>query len=87
MDITSLGVRDATIIGLAPDNVEVSDAVCILHGCSVPVLLRRADNETRAKENTNARVQYRLIGECYVHGMMDGEAVGESRTMDNFELI
>ncbi|KAI1360338.1 heterokaryon incompatibility protein-domain-containing protein [Xylaria arbuscula] len=50
--------------GLAPQGCKVSDVVCILLGCSVPVVLSK-DREQR----------YKVVGEAYVHGMMDGEAV------------
>ena len=50
--------------GLGPDDSKVGDLVCVLFGCSVPVVLRRT-----------APDDYEFIGECYVHGIMDGEAV------------
>ena len=51
-------------IGLAPSNALPGDQVCILLGCDVPILLRPALNH-----------QYRVVGECYVYGLMDGEAL------------
>lgn len=40
--------------------------ICILFGASVPAVLRRStDNEDA----------FQLVGECYVHGIMDGEAL------------
>jgi hypothetical protein len=41
------------------------DLVCVLFGCSVPVVLRRLDEDN----------SYTFIGECYLHGFMDGEAI------------
>jgi hypothetical protein len=64
-------IRNASIlitengrIGLAPlgDLVEVGDVCCIIFGASVPFLL------TQAKEG-----RHKLIGECYINGVMDGE--------------
>lgn len=52
---------------LTPHDTNVGDLICILFGCSVPVILR-----TR---NT----QYVLIGECYVHGV--SHAVLEDSTL------
>ncbi|KAI0202586.1 heterokaryon incompatibility protein-domain-containing protein [Astrocystis sublimbata] len=52
------------IFGLAPQGSKVSDIVCILLGCSVPVVL--------SKDRGNF---YKVVGESYVHGMMDGEAM------------
>ena len=99
--------------GLTSAKSKKEDIVCILHGCSVPVLLRRLINgqpassygrydrlwanphsqfhgDPRAGEPANAKVTYQFIGECYVHGMMDGEAFKikrESKVRDQeFEL-
>lgn len=56
-------------IGLAPEDSQVGDMICVLYGCSVPVVLRLW------KENSKPR--YRIIGECYVEGIMDGQAMVE----------
>jgi hypothetical protein len=52
-------------LGLAPPNARMGDIVCILFGCSVPVLLRPVGKGQH----------HILVGECYLHGMMDGEAI------------
>lgn len=44
-------------------NVQVGDCVYIPLGSAVPYVIRPGSNKT-----------YRLIGECYVHGIMNGEA-------------
>jgi hypothetical protein len=49
-------------IGLAA--AEVGDRVCIFLGGRVLYVIRSRDNG-----------HYEFIGECYVHGVMDGEAV------------
>lgn len=55
------------LFGLAPQNAKRNDIICIIFGCSVPVLLRECStlNETH----------FELVGECYVYGYMDGEAI------------
>ncbi|KAF8866142.1 hypothetical protein BDZ45DRAFT_683533 [Acephala macrosclerotiorum] len=53
-----------SLFGLAPHNSSESDSICILFGCSVPVVLRQVRSG-----------RYIFIGECYVHGMMDGKAI------------
>ncbi|KAG4437796.1 hypothetical protein IFR05_006731 [Cadophora sp. M221] len=55
------------LFGLGNSDVRIGDKVCILFGCSVPVLLRQ---KPRGKDS-----EFLFIGECYVHGMMDGEAI------------
>jgi hypothetical protein len=51
-------------LGLAPKRTVVGDSIFILFGCNVPLLLRPCGNGA-----------YKLIGECYVHGSMNGEAI------------
>jgi hypothetical protein len=54
-------------LGLSPAEAEKGDLICILYGCSVPVILREIEG--------GQVPEYRLIGECYLHGMMDAEAI------------
>jgi hypothetical protein len=56
-----------TLFGLGPPDMLESDYVCILMGCSVPVILREHDGCME------------LIGEAYVHGKMEGEAMEDLR--------
>lgn len=57
-----------TIFGLAPNPAQPGDLICILLGCSVPVVLRKVDEHA-------GFAQYKMIGGCYAHGYMDGEAI------------
>jgi Heterokaryon incompatibility protein (HET) len=50
-------------IGLGPRSLECKDKVAILFGGSVPFVLREADSSSQ---------RYHLIGESYIHGIMDG---------------
>jgi hypothetical protein len=54
-------------IGLAPLHAQKGDVVCLLLGGEVPLLLREAGDE------------YEFVGECYVHGLMNGEGLIEAR--------
>jgi hypothetical protein len=54
--------------GLVPRNARVGDRICILYGCSVPVVLRK-------HEISDKECYWKLIGDAYVHGVMDGEAI------------
>ncbi|KAI9172584.1 Heterokaryon incompatibility protein [Paramyrothecium foliicola] len=54
-------------IGLCPANACENDIVVILYGGEVPYLLRPADIDGH----------FMFIGECYVHGIMDGIALSE----------
>jgi hypothetical protein len=50
--------------GIGPIDMKPGDLVCILFGCSVPVILGEYDPISKT---------YAFIGECYVHAMMEGE--------------
>lgn len=51
-----------------PREAEVGDQIAVLSGFPLPLLLRPSENGT-----------FRIVGSCYVHGMMDGQALGGSR--------
>ena len=68
-------------LGLAPEMSKKRDLICILYGCSVPVALRRMVDPKTDEE------YFIFIGECYVHGIMDGEAFGLARSRsDNGQI-
>ncbi|KAE8157502.1 heterokaryon incompatibility protein-domain-containing protein [Aspergillus tamarii] len=56
------------LFGLCPEATTPGDFICILYGCSVPVILRESRRNSKS---------YKLIGECYVHGKMEGEAIDD----------
>lgn len=63
-----LDASGSSAFGLAPSEARLGDMICILYGCSVPVVLRSQRDE-------NDVIFWRLIGEAYVDGFMDGEAI------------
>jgi hypothetical protein len=62
------------LFGLCPGRTEVGDLICILYGCSVPVILR-----DKAPDSPGDRKWFEVIGEAYVHGKMDGEAIADNK--------
>lgn len=52
--------------GLAPGYTKAEDEIAILHGARFPVLLRRTTGKPQ---------KYLVVGDCYVDGIMYGEAV------------
>ena len=48
---------------MAKDRVKVGDSMVILFGCSVPLILRPAD------------LLWKIVGNIFIHGIMDGEAL------------
>jgi hypothetical protein len=61
-----LAVSETGLLVMVPKQTKRDDSICILYGCSVPVILRRC-------QSTGA---YRFVGECYVDGFMNSEATG-----------
>ena len=50
-------------VGLAPKAAKPGDQICVLLGCSVPIVLRPTSG-----------FQFKVVGECYVHGLQQGQA-------------
>lgn len=67
----------AGLIGLGPGLAEVGDLICMLSGGHVLYVLRKKDRCSL----------YEFVGECYVHGMMDGEALNSLVTQREFVII
>ena len=62
------------VYGLAPEKCKKDDIVCIIGGCSVPVVLRKVEDLEMCASTEFANI-FTLIGEAYVHQKMNGEAV------------
>jgi hypothetical protein len=60
------------IVGLGPEDMGSvgQQWVCILYGCSVPVILNEVDGRKYQGDGT---YHVKLTGPCYVHGYMEGE--------------
>ncbi|KAJ1322909.1 HET domain-containing protein [Microdochium nivale] len=56
-------------LGLAPAEAQVGDSVVVLVGAPVPHVVRRRD------DSNGSDSRYTLFGECFVHGVMGGEAL------------
>jgi hypothetical protein len=63
-------------VGIAHKQSRVGDSIVLLQGASVPIILRPCEDG------------YRVIGEAYVHGIMNGEFWGaqDESTMQTFDL-
>jgi hypothetical protein len=66
-----LATTEKRHLALVPEEAREGDRVAVLYGCNFPVLLR-PDGDA-----------FRYIGECYVDGLMDGEAI-EAREKGDF---
>jgi hypothetical protein len=56
-----LGITDKSYAGLVPTSTRRGNKVCTLHGFAVTFILRERGP------------RYELVGDCYMHGMMQGE--------------
>ena len=54
-------------IGLGYDAVRVGDSIAVCQGGRLPLVVRREGE------------RWRLIGDCYVHGIMRGEVFAEKK--------
>ncbi|KAK7740500.1 hypothetical protein SLS53_005343 [Cytospora paraplurivora] len=75
-----LMVTDEGHVGMAPVRAQKGDMVCVLFECSVPVALRE-------REGCGADGPvYELIGECYLDGFMEGEALDLDKQTRDFRI-
>jgi hypothetical protein len=65
-------------IGLVPIETKTGDEIAVFDGATVPFVLRQAEKGDGA---------FYLIGECYVHGIMKGEALGKETVTRDISLI
>ncbi|KAH7327435.1 heterokaryon incompatibility protein-domain-containing protein [Rhexocercosporidium sp. MPI-PUGE-AT-0058] len=81
-----LFVTDNGMMGLGPCCATPGDRICLLRGCRVPFLLRKDWKIFRR----NLKGAYKLVGECYLYGAMNGELatrVASSQDLTVFSLI
>ncbi|RYP57851.1 hypothetical protein DL770_010564 [Monosporascus sp. CRB-9-2] len=65
-------------MGRGLDEVQAGDIVVVLLGAKVPFVLRECGHNSH----------YRLVGECYLHGIMNGEVVKDpTKELMDFYLV
>lgn len=62
-----LTVTTKGYLGMAASRAEQGDLVCVLFGCSIPVILRERKGDEVGT--------FDFIGECYLDGFMNGDAL------------
>jgi hypothetical protein len=70
------GITATGYMFLGPRDARPGDVVCVLNGGNVPFLLRPVDDGC-----------YRLVGECYVHELMDGKTTRDEAFVEQRFLI
>jgi hypothetical protein len=73
-------LRDGSI-GMVPAGTREGDLVCVLYGVGVSLVIRAM------KEREDRRQEYELVGECYIHGIMDGEAIAMDYKVEDICLV
>jgi hypothetical protein len=73
-------VSEKGYMGIVPGNVKKGDEIWVLFGSSVPFALRKSGSEDGntiigSGEDSMQGRGYIKLGDCYVHGIMQGEAV------------
>ncbi|KAF7510423.1 hypothetical protein GJ744_006702 [Endocarpon pusillum] len=81
-----LGIGDKDYSAeLGGEQLRPGDLIAIVHGGPLPVMLRAFDGPLQK----GAKRTYELIGDafCYVHGMVDGEALRLGTKMEDFTIV
>jgi hypothetical protein len=64
-------------LGLGPERLRDTTRVTILLGATTPIMLW-----AKVMDDDEDEQQYKLLGDCYVHGCMDGELVRDAQVED-----
>lgn len=69
-------------IGIGPPNAQPGDQVWIFHGGNVPFITRKTEENNISDGHHNML----LVGDAYVHGIMDGEAMQNGPVVESVWL-
>lgn len=67
-------ITDSGCMGLGSGAMARGDVVVVPYGCSTPVLLRPEGYSSEDDDGQRTQ-EYRFVGDAYIHGYMDGEAL------------
>jgi hypothetical protein len=62
-------------VGLTTIGAQEGDLICILFGARLPFILQYADRRADEREDYPNHTRYHVVGEAYIHGLMQGEAM------------
>ena len=74
-------ITERGYIGFGPRGTIEGDSVGILSGGSTPYIVRRTSSRDYLAGVDDRSVAYSLIGDSYVHGIMDGEAFEDPESL------
>lgn len=74
-------ITNTGYLGLVPYTARPGDHLVLMPGGRVPYIIRRVRESKKRRhwEKRNATRQYEFVGDCYIHGIMHGEAWDESK--------
>jgi hypothetical protein len=75
-------ITKAGYIGMGPPKILPGDQVWVLYGSRVPFVMRKA----KTSDKDYHTPQLTLIGDAYLHGIMDGEAVSDRHQATTIRL-
>ncbi|KAH7076311.1 heterokaryon incompatibility protein-domain-containing protein [Paraphoma chrysanthemicola] len=75
-------ITQSGYIGIGPASTQPVDEVWIFHGGKVPFVMRRTD----ASKAMGRHRTLNLVGDAYVHGIMDGQAMEDNHETRNVIL-
>lgn len=79
---------EAGYIGLCPPYTQPGDLIVIVRGLGVPIVLRTIKEAWKPPTSRDASPEkYRLVGQCYAHGLMNGEALSMGIEEKKIEII
>jgi hypothetical protein len=65
-----LYMSEQGFLGLGPEGLEEGDLIATFHGAATPFIIR-------GRESLEGLIdKYALVGECYMHTLMNGESLG-----------
>jgi hypothetical protein len=81
-EISRVSLANATErTGNSNTSCKAGDAIAILYGGSVPVILRPTEN------SSGDHLGHRFVGEAYIYGKIDDEAFGVHCQEETFKLL
>ena len=67
-------ITERGFMGLAPAPASVGDMVCVVEGSQTPLVLAKVGHYEFHNPDTPNLIDWHFVGDCYLHGIMDGEA-------------
>lgn len=87
----SVFITEKGYVGLGQKNIQQGDVVFVPIGAETPFVMEQVGIRVAPKEHVTAGNEqlpvFRLVGECYLHGWMDGEALGNSSNCEAADVL